>query len=97
MEIKQAAAVLKELGHPIRLTIIKELIKYSKNGLAVGELQKILQIPNSTLSHHISSLVSAGLVEQKRDKTTLFCISNNKLVHAVSVFLLEECCSKYNQ
>ncbi|MGB1298715.1 MAG: ArsR/SmtB family transcription factor, partial [Psychrobium sp.] len=50
--IEDTAKALKELGHPIRLTIFKRLVKSGMQGLAVGQLQKELKIPNSTLSHH---------------------------------------------
>ncbi len=94
MDIIDASKILKELGHPVRLSIIKELIKYGEQGLPVGELQKIVQIPNSTLSHHISSLMAVGLLFQERKGTTLFCVSDNNLVQQVTKFLVDECCSK---
>lgn len=65
MELKIAAMVLKELGHTTRLDIYKTLVKAGRQGLPVGELQQHLAIPASTLSHHLSSLISVSLVRQK--------------------------------
>ncbi len=90
MNTELTAKVIKELGHPIRLKIIKELMKH--DSISVGELQKILNIPNSTLSHHISSLISVGLITQKRSGTTLFCSRNSALVSELSDFLITKCC-----
>ena len=66
MEIEIIAKALKELGHPTRLVIYKSVIKAGFQGIAVGSLQSKLEIPGSTLSHHISSLISAGLISQRR-------------------------------
>lgn len=44
MDIVKAADALKELGHPTRLGIFKELVKFGYTGLPVGELQKRLDI-----------------------------------------------------
>lgn len=60
MELSKAADTLKELGHPTRLSVYRELVKAGHEGLPVGELQKRLDIPASTLSHHLSSLISVS-------------------------------------
>ncbi|HCS3348916.1 TPA: helix-turn-helix transcriptional regulator, partial [Shigella flexneri] len=52
MQLEEVAKALKELGHPTRLFIFKHLVKAGEQGLPVGELQKQLGIPGSTLSHH---------------------------------------------
>ncbi|MGB0897621.1 MAG: ArsR/SmtB family transcription factor [Psychrobium sp.] len=90
--IENTAKALKELGHPIRLTIFKRLVKSGIQGLAVGQLQKELQIPNSTLSHHISSLASASLIRQRREGTTLYCVVEYDRFMQVISFLQDECC-----
>ena len=92
MKIEDAAYALKELGHPIRLTIFRLLVKAGYDGLAVGELQEELDIPNSTLSHHIAKLVSVGLIKQRRDGRTLFCIPQYGKLNGLLVFLNDECC-----
>jgi DNA-binding transcriptional ArsR family regulator len=63
IDINQIAKSLKELGHPTRLAIFKRVIKAGYQGIAVGDIQQQLAIPGSTLSHHISSLASAGLLK----------------------------------
>ena len=77
MEIEIIAKALKELGHTTRLSIYRLVIRAGKSGIAVGEIQEKLNVPGSTLSHHISSLVSANLVVQRREGRTLFCIAQH--------------------
>ena len=92
MNIETIAPRLAELGHNTRLAVYRELIKAGNTGIAVGEIQKSLNIPNSTLSHHISRLIKVGLVRQQRDGRTLFCIAECDALNDVLNFLTEECC-----
>ncbi|WP_349918595.1 ArsR/SmtB family transcription factor [Aeromonas veronii] len=92
MQLEEVAKALKELGHPTRLFIFKHLIKAGTQGLPVGELQKQLSIPASTLSHHISALVSVGLVKQNRESRMLMCVSQFEVLEEVIAFFREECC-----
>ncbi|MEC4727904.1 metalloregulator ArsR/SmtB family transcription factor [Shewanella sp. D64] len=93
MEIEFVAKALKELGHPTRLAIFKRLVKAGHKGIPVGEVQEELGIPGSTLSHHISSLISAGLVKQHREGRVLFCMPQYEVLQEVIDFLQAECCS----
>jgi len=92
METENVAKALKELGHPTRLSIFKRLVKSGFQGITVGELQDELAIPGSTLSHHISSLLSAGLIKQRREGRKLFCVVEFQHFMSVIIFLQKECC-----
>lgn len=93
MELESAAGVLKELGHVTRLSIYKTLVKAGHQGMPVGELQQQLAIPASTLSHHLSSLISVSLVRQERQGRTLFCHACYNNLGALIAFLTDECFS----
>lgn len=92
MDIETVASALKELGHPTRLGIYKRLVKAGEDGLPVGELQKDLDVPPSTLSHHISALVSVGLLKQTREGRILHCTAQYEVLNDIIAFLMEECC-----
>lgn len=93
MDLEMAAKALKELGHPVRLSIYKSVVKAGYQGIAVGALQEKLAIPGSTLSHHISSLASVGLISQRREGRTLYCVTDYKCLEDVIGFLQDECCA----
>ncbi len=93
MEHMHAARCLEKLGNPTRLEIFHLLVRAGPAGLAVGEIQDHLDIPGSTLSHHISHLVNAGLVQQEREGRVLRCRPNFNLMNQVIRFLTEECCA----
>ena len=93
MQLEQVAKALKELGHPTRLAIYKQLVKSGPQGIAVGQVQAELGIPGSTLSHHLSGLTSAGLIRQRREGRTLYCVAQYQQLETVIRFLQDECCA----
>jgi DNA-binding transcriptional ArsR family regulator len=93
MDIDVIAKALKELGHPTRLRIYQTVVRAGYQGIAVGGLQEELSIPGSTLSHHISSLASAGLISQRREGRILYCVAEFAQLDAVIGFLQDECCA----
>jgi len=93
MELDTAAKRLAELGHSTRLAIFRHLVKCGPDGCPVGEVQKTLAIPGSTLSHHLGRLMSAGLVEQRRDGRILYCLPVFSALDEVIGFLTDECCA----
>jgi len=93
MEIAAAASALKELGHQTRLAIYKELVKSGPAGISVGELQNRIEIPASTLSHHLSALMSVDLIKQERQGRILFCHARYETLEEIMAFLIEECCA----
>ena len=93
MELEVVAKALKELGHPTRLSMYKSVVKAGFQGIAVGAIQEQLNIPGSTLSHHISSLASANLISQRREGRTLYCVAEYECLEGVIGFLQDECCA----
>ncbi|MBV7315372.1 helix-turn-helix transcriptional regulator [Shewanella sp. NIFS-20-20] len=93
MNIEIAAKVLKELGHPTRLALFKTLVKGGAGGITVGQIQEALQIPGSTLSHHISAMISAGIISQRREGRVLYCVPDYLLLQNIVDFLQDECCA----
>ncbi len=96
MENEIAAKKLAELGHITRLSIFRYLVKVGDQGAPVGQIQEKLNIPGSTLSHHISRLVSVGLIRQVRESRTLYCIPQFEVLHELIEFLQAECCTEGN-
>ncbi len=93
MQNETAAGCMESLGNPTRLEVFRQLVRAGRTGLPVGELQKRLDIPGSTLSHHVHHLVQRGLISQQREGRVLRCQANFDTMSALMSFLLEECCS----
>ena len=92
MKHEDAAKRLSELGNTTRLAIFRYLVKVGPEGVPVGQIQKELGIPGSTLSHHISRLVSVGLIKQDRASRTLYCTAQYAALRELIDFLQSECC-----
>ena len=92
MNLETAAKCLAELGSPTRLAVYRLLVKAGQRGLTVGEIQEHLQIPKSTLSHHLAHLGWAGLVAQERESRSLRCAAVYETMDALMAYLAKECC-----
>ena len=93
MDIEGASGMLAELGHPHRLSAFRLLVKTGPDGLPVKDIQAHLGIPKSTLSHHITHLVWAGIVIQTREGRVLRCRIDYDRVHGLLDYLTEDCCA----
>lgn len=92
MDTNTAAKAFKELGHPSRLNIVRYLVIAGDTGAPVGDVQETLGIPNSTLSHHLSALMAAGLITQRREGRILYCVLQFGTLRGLAEFMLSECC-----
>jgi len=93
MDLEKAAKQLEALGNPTRLAIYRSLIQAGTQGSPVGEIREQLDIPSSTLSHHISKLVQAKLITQDRVSRNLFCKADFTNMDSLMMFLAHNCCS----
>ena len=93
MDNQTAADIMSQLGNGTRLEITRLLVRAGKNGLRVGELQQKLDIPASTLSHHINALKSVKLISQERQSNLLVCRVNYPVIDSIVAFLTAECCA----
>ena len=82
------------LGAEPRLQIVRLLLSAHPTGMVAGELQEELEIPGSTLSHHLEKLRQVGLVTVRRAGTFLWYTANTGALQEVLGFLYEECCTR---
>lgn len=92
MDEEQAGRLLAALGNPTRIRLFRLLVRAGPGGLTVGEVQRHLGIPGSTLAHHLASLVSAGLVDQVRQGREVRCTADFATMRALVGYLTDECC-----
>jgi DNA-binding transcriptional ArsR family regulator len=92
MTLEDTADCLLALGNPTRLAIIRYLMRKGDEGAPVGQIQKLLDIPASTLTHHIKHLENEGLVVRERQGTSLITRVDYDRFNQVLGFLTEECC-----
>lgn len=92
MDNQRAADFLEALGNPTRLAIYRLLVQAGHGGSPVGELQRHLGVPASTLSHHLARLTRQGLVTQERQGRTLICRTVYDRMDELVAYLQNNCC-----
>ncbi|HZQ70318.1 MAG TPA: metalloregulator ArsR/SmtB family transcription factor [Terriglobales bacterium] len=93
-QVARFADMFAAMGTEARLRIMQLLLSAHPEGLVVGEIQDELDIPNSTLSHHLDKLRNEGLVSVRREGTFLRYTANTEALQQVLGFLYAECCTR---
>lgn len=93
ISIEEAAQGFAAVGSEPRLAVVLTLVKAGRDGLAIGEIQERLNIPASTLAHHIKFLTAAGLIEQEKQGRTVINRAAFERLELLGEFLLQECCT----
>jgi len=75
-QVAKYADMFSAMGTEARLRIMQLLLSAHPDGLVVGEIQEELEIPNSTLSHHLDKLRNEDLVSVQRESTFLRYTAN---------------------
>ena len=82
------------LGHEARLAVVRVLLAAHPDGLVVGEIQQEVEIPPSTLSHHLDALQREGLVRVEREGKYLRYRADADGLRELLAFLYVECCTR---
>ncbi len=93
-QVAKYADMFSAMGTEARLRIMQLLLSAHPEGLVVGEIQQELDIPNSTLSHHLDKLRSEDLVKVQRESTFLRYTANTEALQELLQFLYAECCTR---
>ena len=89
--LERAAAMLKAIAHPVRITIVGYLEDGEKR--TVTEIHKQLGIEQSTASHHLGILKDKGVLASKRDgKNTWYFLKYENL--KIILNCVSNCCEE---
>src|SRR5215212_9044614 len=93
-QIARYADMLSAMGTEPRLRIMQLLLSAHPDGMVVGEIGGELDIPSSTLSHHLEKLKNEDLVKVRREGTFLWYSANTEALEDLLGFLYAECCTR---
>jgi DNA-binding transcriptional ArsR family regulator len=82
------------MGTESRLRIMQLLLTAHPEGMVVGDIGSELDIPSSTLSHHLEKLKNEDLVRIRREGTFLWYSANTDTLQELLGFLYAECCTR---
>lgn len=88
------ADMLSAIGTEPRLRIVRLLLSAHPEGMVVGEIGSELDMPSSTLSHHLERLKNEDLVRVRREGTFLWYSTNTEALQELVGFLYAECCTR---
>lgn len=93
-KLERHAAQLSALGHPLRLQILRFVVQGDPNGTAAGEIQAHVDLPASTLSHHLKRLVDAGLFTTRSEGTFHLYAIDYAALRGLTDYVWEDCCKR---
>ncbi|SRR6056297_441340 len=93
LPLEGAAQGFAAIGSEPRLEVLLTLVRAGPQGLNVGDIQKNLAMPASTLTHHLRFLAAAGLVRQTRNGRAIRNEAAFERIEALAAYLLRECCA----
>ena len=91
-KVERHADQFGALGSAVRLTILRTIVQGDPEGTNVGDIQAKLDIPWSTLSHHLERLTSAGLLVPRREAKFIYYRADFHALRALTDYLWEDCC-----
>jgi ArsR family transcriptional regulator len=92
MDNVEAVAALAALAQPTRLDTFRLLVSREPDGVPAGELARLIEVPQNTMSAHLAVLAHAGLVKGERQSRSIIYRANLARFHEVALFLLKDCC-----
>lgn len=92
--LEKHAAQLSALGHPARLQVLRFVVQGDPEGTAAGDIQSHVDIPASTLSHHLRRLAAADLVSSRTQGTFIYYRANYGALRGLTTYLWEDCCKR---
>lgn len=93
-KLDRHAEQLSALGHPVRLSILRFVVQAGEDGAAAGDIQSHVDLPASTLSHHLKRLVDAGLLKSRSEGTFHYYSVEYSSLRALTDYLWEDCCKR---
>jgi ArsR family transcriptional regulator len=95
-DVARYADMFSAMGTEPRLRIMRLLLAAHPHGMPAGDVSAELDIPASTLSHHLEKLRNEDLVKVRRDSTFLWYSANADTLQELLGFLYAECCTRNN-
>ncbi|NVM41229.1 metalloregulator ArsR/SmtB family transcription factor [Ochrobactrum intermedium] len=92
MENEDAIAALAALAQLTRLDTFRLLVKHEPDGIPAGELARILDVPQNTMSAHLATLSRAGLVNGERQSRSIIYRADLDRFRELTLFMINDCC-----
>jgi len=92
MDTSEAIGALAALAQPTRLDVFRLLVAREPEGVAAGEVARLVAAPQNTVSTHLAILARARLVVGERQSRSIVYRANLERFRDVALYLLKDCC-----
>ena len=92
MDKTEVIESLSALAQPTRLDTFRLLVKREPDGVAAGELARLLEVPQNTMSAHLAILARADLIIGERRSRSIIYRADLDRFWEVTLFLVKDCC-----
>ena len=92
MDNIEAVGALSALAQSTRLDTFRLLVKHEPKGVPAGELARLIEIPQNTMSAHLAVLARAGLIRGERHSRSIIYRADLDRFRAMTLFLVKDCC-----
>jgi DNA-binding transcriptional ArsR family regulator len=93
-KLERYAEQLAALGHPVRLKALRYIVQAGDAGAPAGDVQAHVDLPASTLSHHLKRLVDAGLLTTRNEGTFHYYAVDYPSLRGLTDYVWEDCCKR---
>jgi ArsR family transcriptional regulator, arsenate/arsenite/antimonite-responsive transcriptional repressor len=93
-KVEHHAEQLAALGHPVRLAILRFVVQGGQSGCAAGEIQSHVDVPASTLSHHLKRLLEADMLVSRQEGTFHYYAADYESLRGLTNYLWQDCCMR---
>lgn len=92
MDTNRAATAFAALGQPVRVDVLRLLVRAGHDGLAAGEIAAALDSLPNTMSANLAVLMRAGLIRNRREGRTIRYFADFDGLRGLLSFLIADCC-----
>ena len=92
MDKLEVISALAALAQPTRLDTFRLLVAREPDGVAAGELARLIEVPQNTMSAHLAVLARAGLIRGERHSRSIIYRADLDRFRAMTPFLVKDCC-----
>ena len=78
----------------MRLKVLRYVVQGGSDGTSAGDIQAHVDLPASTLSHHLKRLLDAGLLTTRSEGTFHYYAADYPALRALTDYLWEDCCKR---
>lgn len=92
MDENKTIMALSALAQPTRLQTFRMLVASEPNGVAAGELARLANVPQNTMSAHLSIMANSGLITGERQSRSIIYRADLETFRSLILYLLQDCC-----